>query len=152
MADEIELQIRGARELGAVAGRLRGAANRDLRLELYRGLRAAVAPIPAAVRRSALATLPRAGGLAALVAASKITTRRRATGADVGIRVTGSHEHDIAAMDRGRVRHPLYGNKEFWFTQPVRPGWWSTPAGETAPAARTQVVSVLERIKKQIEG
>ncbi|MFN2384138.1 MAG: hypothetical protein ABR559_07740 [Gemmatimonadota bacterium] len=149
----IQLKVRGAHELAALSRRLKTAGNkRELERELFRGLNRAVKPIRAGVKASALETLPSGGGLAAIVAKSKITVRRRTSGAGVGIRMVGSHEHDIRAMDRGKLRKPLFGDKRHWYMQLLQPGWWTTPTQEGGEDARGEIVRVVAHIKKRIEG
>lgn len=43
---------------------------------------------------------------------------------------------DLRAIDRGRLRHPLFGarGQGQWFNQQVRPGWWTKAM--TGPAAK----------------
>lgn len=147
-----DIRVEGAEGFLALARRLKETGNRELRLELYRSIRQVTNPIRENVRKSARETLPRRGGLGALIASSKIRVQRRASGASVGIRMVGSSEHDIAAMNAGIVRHPLYGNKRHWFEQAVRPRWWDEPTEEAAPLARVAIVDAMERVKRKIEG
>ncbi|MGH3978085.1 MAG: hypothetical protein ACRDRZ_03625 [Pseudonocardiaceae bacterium] len=148
----MEIRVQGADQFAALARRLKQAGDKELRRELYRGINRAAKPVRADIKRSALATLPTRGGLAALVAGSRIRVQRRTGGASVGIRMVGTSAHDIAAMNRGVVRHPLHGNRGFWFAQAVPPGWWDRPTLATAPAARDEIVSVIEHVKRKIEG
>ena len=45
----------------------------------------------------------------------------------------------LEALDRGELRHPLYGNRKYWFSQSVRPGFWSRPIEDRAPQIRDAV-------------
>jgi hypothetical protein len=33
---------------------------------------------------------------------------------------------DLQSLDRGRLRHPLFGNRRYWYMQAVRPGWFTS--------------------------
>lgn len=148
----MDIRVEGANDFRALARRLREAGDKDLQRELYRGISRAVKPIRADIQESALATLPHRGGLGALIAKSKIRVQRRTGGATVGIRMIGSSDHDIAAMNRGIVRHPLFGNKKRWYRQAVVPRWWDKPTEEAGPTAREEIVKVMEDVKRKIEG
>ncbi len=32
---------------------------------------------------------------------------------------------DLRSLDRGRLRHPLFGNREHWYNESVPRGWWT---------------------------
>lgn len=146
------IRLSGAEQLAELSKRLKQAGNRDLRLELYREIRKVTNPIRADVRRSARATLPRRGGLGAAVSRSKITVKRRTSGNTVGIRMIGAGRHDIEAMNRGIVRHNLFGDGRYWFEQAVPPGWWDQPTLAAQPEAAVAIVSAMETVKRKIEG
>src|SRR5690242_12010056 len=86
----MDLRVTGADDLERVGKRLREVGAGDLRKELLRGIREAGKPVILDVRKSALETLPRRGGLAALVAKSKFATRTRVSGKNVGVQIKGT--------------------------------------------------------------
>lgn len=115
----------------------------DQRAEVVKALRKAVQqPVPIVkekVRASALATLPGGGGLNRWVAVSRITSSAAVVpGRGAGVRLRmGRHstsaQSDIAAINRGRLRHPAWGRRfrGQWFTQAVRPEFFSRPIKES---------------------
>lgn len=141
----------GAEDLAAVAKALRQAGDKDLRKELYRGLRRAAKPLIADTREHALQLLPKSGGLNRKVAHSKFKVSIRGGGRNPGIRITATGL-DRRIDTEGRLRHPVYGNRTTWVLQQVPKGWFTAPMEAGAPAVRQELVAVIERIAKQVEG
>jgi hypothetical protein len=99
--------------------------------EMAKEIRDAVPPVRAAARQHALAFLPKRGGLNAWVAAASVraAVRRGPRSAGVSL-VAGRNSRrrraDLDRLDRdGRLRHPLYGDRDFWYLQSVQPGWFT---------------------------
>jgi hypothetical protein len=116
----MQVQVNGGRGTVAAAARLRRLAGGGL----ARGMVAAVDRGTKNADRygdqEAQGRLPRRGGLARRVAEGTVR-RSRIPG---GRRLTFDTEGmDLRALDRGRVRHPTFGNRGSWVTQPVRPGY-----------------------------
>lgn len=169
-----EVEVAGGEQLAALYRRVREAGDNDLRRELLRGIRVAVKPLPVAVKAAARSTLPSRGGLAGMVAGASITSRTRTTASrqqDVGVRLIGQRERDrskaarkgkkgaerppsrfvdIAAVDRGVIRHPVFGNREAWVSQQVRPGFWSGTINERADEVERDIVQAMDRVAAKI--
>lgn len=116
------------RQLVAVAKALREAKDKGLNKAMRQAVNAAVAPAQDAVRAGARSDLPRRGGLADRVAGSKFRTQRqagRAPGFTMIMRLPKKGGAvDLRAMNRGRLRHPVFGNRGTWVTQNVPAGWF----------------------------
>jgi hypothetical protein len=97
-------------------------------------------------KKSALATLPNAGGLNERVARSDITWRARRQSGGVSVRFTVQRNavRDPASINRGRVKHPTYGHRPYPI-QLVKPGWFSIPMKAGRPAVRAVITQALER-------
>ncbi len=124
------------------------AARRRLEPEVAKEIRSTVVPrLRAAIQQSAATRLPRRGGLAASSAASTRTTVSGARG-EIRIRTRNRYRED--QLDRGIVRHPVYGNRNVWVTQPITPGWWTIPVeqyrDDIAEAADDAVARVCRSI------
>lgn len=145
--------VRGSEQFRDLGRRLKEAGDEGgvLRRELLRSCEDATSLLREELVASALNTLPHRGGLAAVVAGSKISTQRRLTGSRAGVRVVTENEHHINTMDKGTVRHPLFGNRSKWFTEAVRPGWWSRPIDERGPRAKEKIEEAMQRTKESIE-
>lgn len=160
----MEVRVKGADELERIARRLKEAGNKNLRKELYRGLARAAKPTAAAGRRAALEELPKRGGLAKKIASSRYSTKTRAAGQKVGVRITakgpknaGGGEIDIRSLNRGRLRHPVYARgddrkKWTWVDQSVPPGWWEDAMQIAADEEiRDALLAVLDEIARKME-
>lgn len=142
------VEVRGIDQLGDLAKKLRRAGRKDLQKELYAALNRATKKPRAEVQRRARQTLPRRGGLAARVATSRLSTRRRRS----GVRVIDAGNLSLSAIDAGTVTHPVFGRRSTWVRQSVRPGFFTRPMLRSAPEARREIERALGRIAREIEG
>lgn len=149
MADDIS--ITGANKLAAVTRRLKATGQSGLKRDMLRGLRAAAKPLPEVARASALETLPKKGGLNEVVASQKFAVRTRTSGRNPGVRVVGVSKEHLRAMDAGRLSHPVFGNRNVWVKQKIKPGWWTVPLTAQAPAVRARLLAVLAETARKIE-
>lgn len=146
----VDLRISGVDQLEAVARRIKEAGDKELRRELLRGINRALKPAKAEVQRAALADLPKRGGLNQLVASSKIGSRTRTAGRDPAVFLTGTKSgHDLRSIDRGRLRHPVFGT-DTWVDQDIKPGWWSQTLAGQVPSIRREVVNALEDVARRL--
>lgn len=141
----MDVRVTGARDLARVAGVL-NRAQPEIRKALTKTLRQTAKPSVEAVRAKARSTMPAAGGLNEFVATAKIGVRITTSGKGAGMRIVGTKSgHDIHALDRGRLRHPLFGNRRHWFQQAVPPGFFSeTLANEQRELTSKLVVNLRE--------
>lgn len=124
--------------------------------EVPRAARRAAVPIVRAIRQEAKETLPRRGGFADYVGDSRITVRTltgvRAAGVRiVGVRPRAGGAVDLQAVNRGRLRHPVFGSKNRWRTQPVNPGFWDEPVSRHVRTFRWELGVALDNIRRDIE-
>jgi len=144
----VDLTVEGADKLRIVARALRDLGDKELSREVYRGLNRATIPLREDARRSAASRLPQRGGLADRVAKSKMTTRRRA-GRNPGITIRARGMPQLQGMDRGRVRHPVFGRGP-WVTQRITPGWFTEPMEAGAPEVRRELLRVLDEAAREL--
>lgn len=144
------MPIEGASELRAVSVRLKEAGLVDLRKEMNKKIRVATLPARPAIRASALATLPKRGGLNAYVAQATTTTSVL-TGlktAGVVVRVKRRNRrtgkpNDMKDMDAGDIRHMVFGNPRVWAAQSVPAGFATKPMQKLAPAVGAACVVAM---------
>lgn len=141
----VEVTIYGSGEAARLGASFIRAGDGDLKDKLYEAIRSANVGIEGEIRRSAMTHLPVRNGLAAAVAASRISVDRAyGVGEGVGIRVAANHEYDLQGLDSGGNVHPLFGNKRHWYFQHVRAGWFS----DAVDGAYTPTRIALERAVK----
>jgi hypothetical protein len=99
--------------------------------------------------RQATGRLPSTGGLAARVARTDIQIIARVFGDNVGAHVVARPNavKDPDAIDRGRVRHPVYGR---WTQRPliqiVPAGWFTEPIVEARPEVQADIMAAIDRL------
>lgn len=147
----VDASVRGANELEAIGRRLKEAGDRGLRKELLAGIRKTNKPTISAVRDSARTKLPRRGGLAEEVASSKIGTRTKLSGSRVGVEIKGTGRIGIRGINRGRLRHPVYGNRKAWVSQQVPAGWFTDPIEQDLPRIREGIEDAMKSVARKIE-
>lgn len=148
-----DIVIVGADQLAAVTKRLKAAGEqgKGLRKELLKRIRLAAKPLVQDVRNSAMDTLPAKGGLNRRIRTG-IGVRTRAAGKSVGVRIVAKNRYAIKQMDKGRLRHPVFGNREVWVQQSVPPGWFTKPVEAGADDARKGAVEAINYIARKVEG
>lgn len=147
----MSLRVTGANQLAEVGARLKESGDKGLRKELLRGINRSLKPAKAKVKEAARRDLPRGGGLNVFVASARIGSRTRVAGRNPAVFLTGRKSgHDLRAIDRGRVRHPVFGNREVWVNQEVKPGWWSQTLAGEVPAIRRGVIDTLDDVARRL--
>jgi hypothetical protein len=140
----------GTAELARLSAALRATGRNDLRKELLRGLRNGAKPMVPAAREAALAALPKRGGLAADVAGAKWAVRTRLSG-NPSVRLTGGWaSHDMAALDSGLLRHPVFGHRRRWVSQPIPPHWFTDAMNQLAPEFRDELLKVIDDMARRM--
>lgn len=146
----VDLRVEGADKFAKLARALKEYGDKDLRSELYRGINRAVKPLTASVKASTDNFLPRRYALE-IAKSLKVRANRRA-GRNPAIYLVGKaktpkgKERDLASLNRGRLRHPLYGNRHYWFDQDVAPNWWDDPLIQGQDVVRREIVNVIDDI------
>lgn len=145
------IRVEGGSQFSAVGQRLRATDDAALKKEFYSGINRAAKPLIGGIRKSALAILPSRGGLGKRVADSDIGAKRRMTGNAAGVRIVAKSGYDIGSINRGRVRHLVYG-KPPWVNQRVPPKFGDTPIEAGAPAVEAALEYVIDRVSRKLEG
>jgi hypothetical protein len=151
----LSVEVVGAEQLAALAKRLRGA-DKLYRKELRIGINRAVKPLKQDVLEQMPLYMP-ARYAKVMRKALKVKTVIR-TGGMASVRMNaiakGRHKNrDTRALDRGVLRHPLYGDRGWWYAQKVKRGFWSEPLKDGAPRVRAEVMDVIRTVnKKLMEG
>lgn len=143
------VEIRGAEQFDRLARRLREAGDKDLRRELYAALNRSTKPVRGQVKANARAILPQRGGAARLVARSSVTTRGKA-GKHPSVRIVAKNGINLYAVNRGILRHPLFGRRKHWYTTPVQPGWFTDPIERAKPHIQRELIEAMHDIAVKI--
>lgn len=102
-----------------------------------------------------LKTTKASGSVADRAAAMRFSVKSRA-GRNPAVTVVAVDRKgksvDLNELDQGRLKHPVYGNRKVWVTQPVKAGWW-TDALNAAPVlndVREEVVRVIGTVAAKL--
>lgn len=147
MADDF--QVRGAQDLAKLAARLKETGQGELRKELLRGVRGSAKKAIPDIKQSAYRTLPRGGGLADNVARQvySVLSRYALSGAKVSLLGRGMKE--LKDIDSGRLRHPVFGNRDVWKQQQVEPGFFTDAISRRAPQIRRDIEKVMQEVARK---
>lgn len=141
-------------ELRYVAGLLRKAAARDLTRELRKGQRAAVRPLQKEIKTEALATLPKRGGYNATMSKAvkvSVTTGTGRKAMTVRVYARGKVENrDVVQVNRGILRHPVFGHRGRWTVTKVRPHFVDRPIDKLSDQILKESADAAERVLKSI--
>jgi hypothetical protein len=142
-------------DLFKLAADLRRVGARSVQRELYAAVQHAGRDIADAARDGA-GELPRRGGMSDRVAGASFRTRLRG-GRNPGVRVTATERKgkpvDLNSIDRtGKIRHPLFGNRRWWYPTQAPAGWFTRPATQAAEGARKYLDEAVARIEREITG
>lgn len=167
----MEPEVRGAAELAALTRRLKEAGDKGLSRELTKGVNTALTPLrKTQLPASALETLPRRGGYAAIVAKSKFRVSRKNSARAPGLRLTAKNIYNLYRVDKGSLRHPIFSRKSRkiagvkvkyrsqqrvlnkWVNQPVTPGWFTNPTQKAAPSIQAELNKAMHNVIRQIDG
>ena len=148
----MDVRVDGAERLAKVAGAIARNTPNTLRKELLRGMRAAAKPAVKHVKEAAVRDLPHAGGMGQFAKKSTIGVRTRTSGEGAGVRIIAVKKgHDVAAIDRGRLRHPTFGNKKSWHTQSVKPGFFSDTITNERDEMQIEMLRSMDDFLQEIQ-
>lgn len=138
-------------DLARLIADLKGVeARKEILKEVRRTIRGPLPGTRKAVKASALSTLPSGGGLAAWVAATRLSAKITLKANQVRVNIRGGRNSagsgkrsDINAIDRGRLRHPSWGRRGpgQWHTQAVVPGFFT----KTVEGQRDEYVEAVDK-------
>jgi hypothetical protein len=149
----VRLVTGDASELRRLAEQLRRAGQEQ---RLANGVMSAIVstahPLRAEASKHALAILPKRGGLAAEVAQQPMPisySQSKSRGVRLKIDVRPGRGKagigDPAAVNRGRLRHPVFGHADRWVTKTVAAGWFSVPMQQGAAKVKAAIIEALRR-------
>lgn len=160
----MDVQVNGWRAFQRLAADCKDAARKDLERELRRGLSGSTAPMRTAIRAAAAATMPSAGGYAAVLpSALRVTPRQSGLLLRLTVAAKGAGEdRDVRALDAGRLRHPVYGRSRRgrggrrvpspWAVTAIRPGFVTDTFDKTADAVLERLGEAVQTVADKIAG
>lgn len=144
-----DLQIieTSSKKIGVVYARLEKLGRGDLRKQLRKELAASSKPARMKVRDMEKDYLP--SGMDKKY--TKIPTQTLNV-SKTGVSMVWKQRRtnsDLKALDRGRLRHPLFGNRKFWYEQSIPAGMWSKSIDKVAPGVIRDTGEALDNYVKR---
>lgn len=144
------IRVEGADDLERVARAFR-EGDKDLQRKVSAAMRNAAKPLGEVVVRAGASVMPHRGGFAARVAATRVgvTNSLRGKSATVTIRARSLEGYDLAGLDRGLLRHPVFaraGARRVWASQPVPAGAFSAAFRLRAPQVQRDVLNAADGV------
>lgn len=150
----------GAARFRVAAQVLRENPDKIQKRELFKSFRQVAQPLGKRIIAEGSAELPKHGGLSARVAASKLTQSNSLNGRAVGVTLRfktapskAGQSYDLAAMDDGIIRHPVFarpGAKKVWRVTTVQPEAFTKPFEAGRDEVAQAVVSAMENVAREI--
>lgn len=146
----------GVDEMRQLGKDLKTAGAKDLRKELMKAGRDAGKQAQGKVRERAFTDLPHSGGLNVWVASrTKVTARTRLSGKNVGLslrmkRPGATGLSDLPAINRGRLRHPVHGNRSAWVTQLIAPQFADRAVDEIGDVLAEEFREAVDRVARKL--
>lgn len=143
--------VEGTEQFKAAAHALNQLGDRDVRRAVYAGFREVGQPLGIRSRDAGAAAMPRRGGLSARLRQARVGQQNATTGSNprVVIRISAREGYDLPALDRGQLRHPVFGRRNVWREQAVPAKAWSTEFEKGAPEVRDKVIAQLEDVTQK---
>lgn len=119
MAEGVQVSAQSLADLKKL-GEAYKAGDKALQKRVRTALQSAAKPLAADMIRAGAEKMPRRGGLAARIAASRggVTVSLRGKTTSVSIRLSNRQKDSLRGLDAGTVRHPVYG-RGTWVSQRV---------------------------------
>lgn len=140
-----------ASELESIARHLRRAGEVELVRSLQKAMTRAVTPVKDDIRRNLRPALP--DRYADTLNADLSIKTRSFTGGNPQVLVTASTRSEkkrkLRKLDAGLLTHPLFGDREHWYTQDVQPGWFRRPCEAAVPRVREEILRALDDVATQ---
>jgi len=140
----VELSVEGV-GLRDLKRKVKELDDKKLMRDINDALKEAARPLLGKAAAAARTSLPQRGGLAASVgrASFKVSVTQR------GVRIVAKGS-GVGGSNRGTISHPVFGNRDRWVKQPVKPGWFDDEMTASAPDVKPDVVAVIERFAERV--
>jgi hypothetical protein len=146
----VSVSGKGAQQLLRVSKALKAAGEGDLRKQFHKAIRDAAKPAIPAVRESARAKGPKAGGLNKRLAKKPYRTQVRTGNTTAGVRIVGT-KVDPRINELGRIQHPVFGKgKQVVQYDPELKGYFDEPLEKLGPGVQKDVVSAMTEFTRAV--
>lgn len=116
-----------------------------LRRAITKSLRDVAKPLGEAIIREGAEGLPHSGGLSATIRDNgRVTVTASLTGSSPKVTIGLSNRQGIqmASLDKGSLRHPVYGHRSAWVLQSIRAHLFTDAFTSSPQVARVQAAAL----------
>lgn len=139
----VSFKVSGGGGVAAARGRLEQAARGGLRRDLERAVATGTARVEPEYRGRLSRRMPQRGGAAREIASRIAVNRARIA---YGQRISARHSNfDMRSIERGRLRHPLFGDRGNWYDTPVPPRLFAESVRACDDELREQITAAMRR-------
>lgn len=162
----LEFRIEGAATLHKVAAQIYAEGRRNLAREMGTALSKAADPVKVSIRTAAEATMPKHGGYAGLFSKSlrfrleRRNGQQQATAQLITYADGTKQRRDIVALNRGHLRHPVFGRSHRlsngsrrtnpWAVTSIRAGFHKRGTDHAIEEAQKQLGKVVDGYAKRL--
>jgi hypothetical protein len=166
----LEIRIEGAATLHKVAAQIYAEGRRNLAREMGNALSKAADPVKVSIRAEAERTMPKHGGYAGLFSKSlrfrleRRNGQQQATAQLITYADGTKQRRDIVALNRGNLRHPVYGRSRRltagpnagnqkanpWAVTSIRAGFHKRGTDHAIEEAQKQLGKVVDDYAKSL--
>ncbi|MGW9437932.1 hypothetical protein [Streptomyces sp. NPDC055607] len=164
------VQISGTGQLIEVSRRLRAAGGPRLRQNMQRRIRRAAEPLHRDMQQT-IRTLPitsqarKAGSRGGSSPTTRPLRDTIATAVRISVRTSSNPGARVwidrsalpsdlrgmpSALNEGRIRHPVFGNRRRWVQQNTTPLWWDKTVDRHTPRMQAEVARVLDDVRRSL--
>jgi hypothetical protein len=164
----LEVRIEGAASFKALAARMRAEGDKNLASQMARALGRAAEPVKVAIRKEAQQTMPHSGGYSALLTASLRHRMSRRLGGQQASLIINTYadgtknRRDIVALNRGTLRHPVFGRSRSgrrgerranpWAVTTIEAGFHQRGTKDALELAQNELMDVVEDYAGRLAG
>lgn len=154
--DAFRVVKKSVADFESVQRSMQRASEREVKKTLRRIVTQETKPTRRVIKETARDELPKRGGLnkwAAVMPRAVTDFRPGRSSVKIQHRKSG---HDMKALNRGRLRHPVYGNKKNWVMQSITPGFFergiAKDEGDLKRRVMTAIDDMFSAIYKEGDG
>jgi hypothetical protein len=148
--------VSDAADFARLAQRLKDAGETGLRRELTQAINDSVKPFADEINAAEYLRPYMPDRYAETLAGDlRVSTVKQASASAYGVsvKVQGRlHRRQVQTLNRGLLRHPLFGERERWFTQTggMKPGFFDDATAAAKPEIRQQVIDAINSVADKI--
>ncbi|MGW0032126.1 hypothetical protein ACWDXD_20150 [Streptomyces sp. NPDC003314] len=164
------VQITGTGQLINLSRRLRAAGGPRLKANLQRRIRRAAEPLHRDMQQT-IRNLPitsqarKAGSRGGSSPTTRPLRDTIATAVRISVRTSSTPGARVwidrsalpsdlrgmpSALNEGRIRHPVFGNRRRWVQQNTTPLWWDKTVTRHTPRMQAEVARVLDDVRRSL--